>query len=74
MKDRSAEVSITVLLPAGRLPLDIIQAAHDLAERYDFGIYCSLAQNMRLINVRKSAVEDIKRELADQLLAGTGKT
>ena len=60
----SAEVSITILLPAGRLPLDVMKAAHDLAEKYNFGIYLSLSQNLRLINVPESEVEKIKEKLA----------
>ncbi len=64
MTENSAHISITVLLPAGRLPLDVMQTAHDLAKKYNFDIYLSLSQNMRLINVPKSAVEHIKKELA----------
>ncbi len=59
------KISITVLLPAGRLPLDIMAKAHELAGRYDLGIYCSLTQNMRLINVPESAVDNVKNELAE---------
>ena len=57
-------VSITILLPAGRLPLDIMQTAHDLAKQYGFGIYLSLTQNMRLINVPESAASHVKETLA----------
>lgn len=64
MSDKSSGVSITVLLPAGRLPLDIMKTTHELAEKYHFSIYFSLAQNMRLINVPDSAVEHIKKTLA----------
>ncbi len=64
MSDNSPGVSITVLLPAGRLPLDLMKTSHDLAQQYDFSIYCSLSQNMRLINVPESAVEHVKSELA----------
>jgi sulfite reductase beta subunit-like hemoprotein len=64
MCDKSSEVSITVLLPAGRLPLDIMKTAHELAEKYHFSIYFSLAQNMRMINVPESAVEDVRTILA----------
>lgn len=58
------KISVTVLLPAGRLPLDIMAAAQALAHKYDLGIYCSLAQNLRLMNVPESAVDDIKQTLA----------
>ncbi len=64
MSENSAEVSITVMLPAGRLPRALMKATFELAERYDFSIYFSLTQNMRLINVPESAVEQITKELA----------
>jgi sulfite reductase beta subunit-like hemoprotein len=64
MSINSEGVSITVLLPAGRLPLDIMKATYKLAEQYSFAIYCSLAQNMRLINVPEAAAEHVKQELA----------
>ena len=64
MNDHPEGVSITVLLPAGRLPLDIMKKAQELAEHHDFGIYLSLMQNMRLINVPESAVDHVKKELA----------
>lgn len=64
MNDNSSGVSITVLLPAGRLPLDIMKTAHELAEKYHFSIYFSLAQNMRMINVPESAVDHVRKTLA----------
>ena len=64
MNDNSTGVSITVLLPAGRLPLDIMETTHGLAEKYNFGIYLSLTQNLRMINVPESAVDHVKKELA----------
>ncbi|RUM48129.1 MAG: nitrite reductase [Desulfocapsa sp.] len=64
MSEHTSGISITVLLPAGRLPLEIMGKAHELAQRYKFGIYFSLAQNMRMINVPQSAVDTVKEELA----------
>jgi len=64
MSEHSSGVSITVLLPAGRLPLEIMQKAHDLAKEHQFGIYFSLAQNMRMINVPQTAVDSVREELA----------
>lgn len=57
-------MNITVLLPAGRLPLDIMGKAHQLAEKYQLGVYFSTAQNLRLINVPEEAADAIKEELA----------
>lgn len=58
------KISVTILLPAGRLPLAIMAKAQELASTYDLGIYCSTAQNLRLMNVPESAVDDIKKSLA----------
>lgn len=59
------KISITILLPAGRLPLDIMAKAQELAQRFDLGIYCSLTQNLRLINVPEDAAATVKTELAE---------
>ncbi|MCP4160905.1 MAG: nitrite reductase [Deltaproteobacteria bacterium] len=56
-------VSLTVLLPAGQLPLDVMETAHHLAKKHGFGIYLSTAQNLRLINVPESDVETVKTTL-----------
>ena len=71
MSTSSTGVSITVLLPAGRLPIDLMKAIQELATKYSFGIYCSLMQNIRLINVPEDAAEQVKNELA--LLGATFK-
>ena len=71
MSTSSTGVSITVLLPAGRLPIDLMKAIQDQAEKHDFGIYCSLSQNIRLINVPEAIASKVKDELA--LLGATFK-
>lgn len=60
----SKKVSITVLLPAGILPLDIMAAAHRLAGAHGLTVYLSNAQNLRLMNVPEEQAEQIKAELA----------
>jgi dissimilatory sulfite reductase (desulfoviridin) alpha/beta subunit len=62
--DKLKKVSITILLPAGRLPLEIMESAHRLASQYSFGIYLSTMQNLRLINVPENATDEIKAKLA----------
>lgn len=57
------KVTITVLLPAGRLPLGIMQEAYHLAEAYSLGVYLSTAQNLRLNDVPEGAVDEIKVRL-----------
>ncbi len=61
--DEEKKVSITILLPAGRLPLDIMATAHQLASQYSFEIYLSNAQNLRLINVPEGVAEEVKGKL-----------
>lgn len=58
------KMSVTVLLPAGRLPLEIMERVHHFALKYDLGVYCSTAQNLRLLEVPESRVQEIKDELA----------
>jgi hypothetical protein len=38
-------MNITIMLPAGRLPLDVMVKAYELAEKYKLGVYLSTAQN-----------------------------
>lgn len=63
--DQEKKISITILLPAGRLPLEIMEAAHRLASQHSFGIYLSLLQNLRLVDVPENVAEDVKKELAN---------
>ncbi|MEN8141061.1 MAG: nitrite reductase [Thermodesulfobacteriota bacterium] len=58
------KMSVTVLLPGGRLPLAIMAKAQELASRLGLGVYCSLAQNIRLLDVPESQVAMVKEELA----------
>lgn len=55
--------SLTVLLPAGKLPLDIMAKAHELAREHNLQIYLSTAQNLRLVGVTEEKVEPIKEAL-----------
>lgn len=57
------KISITVLLPAGRLPLDIMEAAHKLAAQHSFGIYLSTMQNLRMIDVPEPVADQVKKQL-----------
>ena len=58
------KTSITVLLQAGRLPLEIMAAARGLAEQYNLVVYLTTLQNLRLTGVPESAAEEIKAQLA----------
>lgn len=63
--DNEKNMSITVLLPAGRLPLEIMATAHTLASRYCLGIYLSTMQNLRLVDIPENALEEVKKELVN---------
>ena len=58
------KVSITVLLPGGRLPLDIMDAALQIAQKYRLGVYLSTLQNLRFLDVPVSLAEEIRETLA----------
>lgn len=57
------KISVTVLLPAGRLPLEIMARVHDFAKKYKLELYCSTAQNIRILEVPEPRVQEIKDEL-----------
>jgi NAD(P)H-nitrite reductase large subunit len=56
--------SITVLLPAGRLPRLLLDEVAELMRDYPFELYLSTVQNLRLIKVREEDVEAIRSRLA----------
>jgi len=62
MKDAN-KVSITVLLPSGRLPLELMAAAHRLAQQHGLEVYLSTMQNLRLIDVPEEVAESVRAEL-----------
>jgi len=64
MDNKSKKTNITILLPAGRLPLPIFDKIQELAHRYALELYCSTAQNIRLLNVNEDDAKAIKGELA----------
>ncbi len=57
------KVNITVLLPAGRLPLNIMETAHSLGEKHSLRMYLTTMQNLRLTDVPEEVVQDVKDTL-----------
>ena len=57
------KASVTVLLPAGRLPVEVMGKAHSLAEKYGLKVYLSNAQNLKIVEIPESALEDVKSSL-----------
>ena len=58
------EKSITLVLPAGRLPLPLMAKVQEVADRYGLGVYLSTAQNVRLLGIKDEDIDAIKAELA----------
>ncbi|MDG4474634.1 nitrite reductase [Thiovibrio frasassiensis] len=55
---------LTILLPAGRLPLAIMDKANALAQKYQLELYLSTAQNLRLMGIKEEDLPAIREELA----------
>lgn len=58
-------VHITVILPAGRLPLDIMAKAQELAAEHNLEVFITTAQNIRLLSVPSEIAEAVKAPLAE---------
>jgi sulfite reductase beta subunit-like hemoprotein len=55
--------TLTIVLSGGSLPLEVLNKVGELGGRYDFNIYLSTAQNLRLYNINEADLEAIKAEL-----------
>ena len=64
MTQTTAATRLTILLPAGRLPLPLMAKVHALAEKYQLEIYLSTLQNLRLMGIREEDLPVIRGELA----------
>ncbi len=63
-QDTPETIHITVMLPGGQLPLDIMNKAHELAKQHGFAIYLTTSQNLRLLAVPKEIADEIKGEFS----------
>lgn len=64
MTNTIASTRLTILLPAGRLPLAVMDKVNALARKYHLEIYLSTAQNLRLMGIREEDLPVIREELA----------
>lgn len=64
MTNAIASTRLTILLPAGRLPLAVMDKVNALAKKYHLEIYLSTAQNLRLMGIREEDLPVIREELA----------
>lgn len=60
----SEKKRLTILLPAGRLPLPVMAKACELAQRYGLEVYLSTAQNLRLMGLDEEQLARVRDELA----------
>ena len=67
--------NVTILLQGGRLPLDQMLAVQRLAEEFSLKIYLTTAQNLRLIDIPREDLDEIRQRLLDLGLSlkGPGK-
>lgn len=68
-------MDVTVLLPAGRLPLEVMAKAGELAREHNLRIYLSNPQNLRLLDIPEDKVDKVKQEFKSMGmdLKGPGK-
>ncbi|MHB1015572.1 MAG: nitrite reductase [Desulfurivibrionaceae bacterium] len=64
MTNSIALTRLTILLPAGRLPLAVMAKVNELAKKYQLELYLSTAQNLRLMGIREEDLPVIRGELA----------
>jgi len=62
MSEKKKE-KLTILASAGRLPLQLMEAVHNIAKQYDLDVYLTAAQNIRLTGIDQEQVEVIRQEL-----------
>lgn len=64
MNEPKSKTRLTILLPAGRLPLPVMAKATELAQRHNLEVYLSTAQNLRLMGINEADLPAIRAELA----------
>jgi NAD(P)H-nitrite reductase large subunit len=62
-KQKSGPKTLTILLPGGALPFGLLRKIDELGSKYDFDLYLSTAQNLRLYNIDEKELPMIKDEL-----------
>lgn len=55
---------LTILLPAGRLPLALMAKVQELATKFKLELYLSTMQNLRVMGIREEDLPQIRDELA----------
>ena len=64
MANKFETTRVTIVLPAGRLPLSVMDKANEVVKRYNLEVYLSTSQNLRIMGIKEEDVAAIKAELA----------
>lgn len=69
------EVNLTIMLPAGRLPLSMLDKVNEIVRQKGLEVYLSTAQNLRLMGIMEQDLDGIKQQLAavGAVFKGPGK-
>lgn len=55
---------LTIMLPAGRLPVKLSSMINELADEYGFELYLTTTQNLRLLGIADDCLAPLKEKLA----------
>lgn len=64
MSELKTKTRLTILLPAGRLSLPVMNKVAELAQGHELEMYLSTMQNLRLMGIDEANLPAIKAELA----------
>ena len=64
MNESTTKTRLTILLPAGRLPLPVMAKVTELAARYNLEVYLSTMQNLRLMGIDEAELPAVRADLA----------
>ncbi len=59
-----SKTQLTIILQAGRLDKEILKKINDLSLQFNFSLYFTTSQNLRILDIDEENLETIKSELA----------
>ncbi len=75
MEKKKTPKSLTIMIPEGLVPLDLLRTVNDLAARHHLRVYLTTAQNLRLLDITEDNIAPVKEalEAAGARLKGPGR-
>ncbi len=67
--ETNTKTSLTLLIAAGRVPVDLMEFILGIVKKYDLEIYLTDTQNIRLNGISSSVIDELKNELSDNCVA-----